>query len=178
MLYAWNSTPIPDTNLSHCFVALGHKFQLSFNFSAKKHLQLTYTPSTVTSYFRNLASHLSALCNVAHILVNKQRAYHCKFVNSHCSSPSLYSEGDIVFARRAVCSNAARGQVDKLTYPYTGPQLLQNSMVPHMKSNTVQRKPKKRRMLLTSPSILILLSLFLSVHSTAPTTNTVIFIRN
>ncbi len=29
--------------------------------------------------------------------------------------------GDIVFARRAVRSDAARGQVDKLSYPFTGP---------------------------------------------------------
>jgi hypothetical protein len=29
--------------------------------------------------------------------------------------------GDIVFAQRAVCFNAARGQVDRLTYPFTGP---------------------------------------------------------
>ncbi len=35
--------------------------------------------------------------------------------------PKLYSVGDIVFARQAICSNATRGQVDKLTYPFTGP---------------------------------------------------------
>jgi hypothetical protein len=28
---------------------------------------------------------------------------------------------DIVFARRAVCSDASRGQVDKLSFPFTGP---------------------------------------------------------
>jgi hypothetical protein len=35
--------------------------------------------------------------------------------------PKIYLVGDIVFARRAVRSDATRGQVDKLTYPFTGP---------------------------------------------------------
>ncbi len=49
LLYAWNSTPIPGTHLSHCFVALGCEFQFLIKFLAKKHLQLTSTQSTITS---------------------------------------------------------------------------------------------------------------------------------
>jgi hypothetical protein len=34
LLYAWNSTPIPGTNLSRCFVTLGWEFQFLIDFVA------------------------------------------------------------------------------------------------------------------------------------------------
>jgi hypothetical protein len=77
--------------------------------------------STIPSYSRDLASRLSALRDVAGLLVKKQRTWHCKFVNAHRSDPKLFAIGNIVFARRAVRSDASRGVVDKLTYPFTGP---------------------------------------------------------
>ncbi len=54
-------------------------------------------------------------------MVKKQRVYHREFVNSQWLDPKIYSVGDILFARQAVCSDMARGQVNKLTYPFTGP---------------------------------------------------------
>jgi hypothetical protein len=121
LLYAWNSAPIPGTDLSRCFVALGREFQFPIDFSANKHFELTSSPSTISSYSRDLAKRLSALHEVASLLVKEQRAYHREFMNSRRPDPKLFSVGDIVFARRAVRSDAARGQVDKLTYPFTGP---------------------------------------------------------
>jgi hypothetical protein len=41
LLYAWNSAPIPGTDLSWCFVALGREFQFPIDFSANKHFELT-----------------------------------------------------------------------------------------------------------------------------------------
>ncbi len=61
LLYAWNSAPIPGTNLSHCFVALGREFQIPINFAANKHFKLTSTLSTVMLYSRNLDTCLSTL---------------------------------------------------------------------------------------------------------------------
>ena len=61
LLYAWNSAPIPGTDLSCSFVALGREFQFPIDFSANKHFELTFTPSTIASYSRDLASRLSAL---------------------------------------------------------------------------------------------------------------------
>jgi hypothetical protein len=58
---------------------------------------------------------------VAGLLVKEQCAYHQEFIHSRQPDPKIYSVGDIVFARLAVCSNATRGQVVKLTYPFTGP---------------------------------------------------------
>jgi hypothetical protein len=121
LLYAWNSSPIPGTDLSRFFVALGREFQFPINFSAQKHFKLTSTPSTVASYSRDLATHLSALRKVAGLLVKEERAYHREFVNSRQPNPTIYSVGNIVFGHRAIRSNAARRQVDKLSYPFTGP---------------------------------------------------------
>ncbi len=73
------------------------------------------------SYSHDLATCLSALWEVAKLLVKEQRTCHCKFVNSQWPNPKIYSVGNIVFARQAVCSGAMQRQVDKLTYPFTGP---------------------------------------------------------
>jgi hypothetical protein len=43
-----------------------------------------------------------------------------KFINSRCPDPKIYSIGDTVFARCATRSDAGQGQVDKLTYTFTG----------------------------------------------------------
>ncbi len=51
LLYAWNSAPIPGTDIFCCFVALGREFQFPIYFSADKHLELTSTPASVTSLF-------------------------------------------------------------------------------------------------------------------------------
>jgi hypothetical protein len=124
LLYAWNSAPIPGTDILRCFVALGRKFQFPIDFSADKHLELTSTPASVTSYSRDLATRLSALREVATLLVEEQRAYHCEFINVRRPDPKLHSVDDTVFAHRATRSDAGRGQVDKLIYPFTGPWLI------------------------------------------------------
>jgi len=125
LLYAWNSAPIPGTDLSQClFVALGHEFQFPIDFSTDKHMELTSSPASVTSYSRDLATGLSALREIAALLVDKQRAYHREFINARRPDPKIYSIGDTVFARRATRSSAVRGQVDKLIYPFTRPWLI------------------------------------------------------
>jgi hypothetical protein len=48
-------------------------------------------------------------------------SFPCEFINSRWPDPKIYSVADIVFARRTVRSDAMRGQVGKLTYPFTGP---------------------------------------------------------
>jgi hypothetical protein len=42
-------------------------------------------------------------------------------VNSRHCDPHIFHFGDIVFARRATCSNAARCRVGKLEFVFTGP---------------------------------------------------------
>ncbi len=121
LLYAWNSAPVSGTNLSHCFIALGREFQFPIDFSTNKHWELTSMPALIQSYACNLAIQLTASHKIAKILVEEQCAMHQEFINSWRPNPCIYSVGDIVFARKAVQSIAARGWVDKLSYPFTGP---------------------------------------------------------
>ncbi len=64
---------------------------------------------------------LTACRAIAELLVKEHRAYHCKFLNANCPNPRVYAVGDIVFARRAVWSDAQQERVDKLQYAFTGP---------------------------------------------------------
>ena len=146
LLYAWNSAPIPGTDLSRSFVALGREFQFPIDFSADKHFELTSTPASVRSYSKDLAQHLAASQEVAKLLVEEQRAMHREFVNSRRPDPRIYSAGDIVFARRAVRSDASRGVVDKLSFPFTGPWRIVRKLagasyeIEHCKTKRVEKK--------------------------------------
>jgi hypothetical protein len=121
LLYAWNSCPVPGTDISRSLVAVGREFAFPIDFSSGKHWELTSTASTVVSYSKELAHRLSACREVAELLVEEQRAYHREYINARRPDPRIYSVGDIVFARRAVRSHAAREIVDKLQFAFTGP---------------------------------------------------------
>jgi hypothetical protein len=121
LLYAWNSCPIPGTDISQSLVAVGREFAFPIDYSTNKHWELTSSPTSVESYSRDLATRLSALREVAHLLVKEHRDYHRELINSRRPDPRTYSVGDIVFARRATRSDAVKGRVDKLTCVFTGP---------------------------------------------------------
>jgi hypothetical protein len=121
LLYAWNSCPIPGTDISGSLVAVGRESAFPIDYSTNKHWELTSSPSSVESYSRDLATRLSALREVAHCLVQEQQAYHCELINSRQPDPPIYSGGNVVFARHAVHSDASKGRVDKLQYAFTGP---------------------------------------------------------
>ncbi len=121
LLYAWNSCPVPGTDISCSLVAVGPEFAFPIDFSSRLHWELTSLPSTVVSYLNELASRLSACHEVAQLLVEEQHSYHRELVNACHPDPHTYSVGNIIFAQRAVWSDAKRGIVDKLRYAYTGP---------------------------------------------------------
>ena len=60
LIYAWNSSPIPGTNLSRSLVAVGREFAFPIDFSAAKHLEFTSSPSTVKTYTRTQAELMEA----------------------------------------------------------------------------------------------------------------------
>jgi hypothetical protein len=124
LLYAWNSCPVPGTDISRSLVAVGREFAFPIDYSSGKHWELTSSPSTVVTYSKELATRLSACREVAELLVKEQRAYHRKLINARRPNPRVYSIGDIVFARRAVKSSSAKEQVDKLQYAFTGPWVI------------------------------------------------------
>jgi hypothetical protein len=147
LLYTWNSCPMPGTDISRSLVAAGREFAFPIDYSTNKHWELTSLPSTVESYSRDLATCLSALCDVAHLLIQEQRAYHWELVNSRRPDPRTYSVGNVVFARRTVCSNSSKGRVDKLQYAYTGPwqitAILKGASYELEHCSTPTRKDKK-----------------------------------
>ena len=102
LIYAWNSAPIPGTDLSRSFIAVGCKFQFHIHFSADKHWELTSAPPTIKSYAKELAAHLQASREVAKILFKEQRAMHREFINTSQPDPKVYLVNDIVFAHQSI----------------------------------------------------------------------------
>ena len=121
LLYAWNSAPIPGTDLSRSLIAIGREFSFPIDFSAAKHYELTSSPATVQSYAKDLATLMSTSLDIVKVLVDEHRSYHREKLISSRPDPRIFAIGDIVFARRAVRSDAKRGRVDKLMYAHTGP---------------------------------------------------------
>jgi len=147
LLYAWNSSPIPGTDISRSLIAVGREFAFPIDYSTNKHWELTSSPTSVESYSRHLATRLSAIREVAHLLVKEHIAYHRELINSRRPDPRTYSVGDIVFARRATRSDAVKGPVDKFTYAFTGPwpitALLKGASYKLEHCYTPNRKEKK-----------------------------------
>jgi hypothetical protein len=101
LLYAWNSCPVPGTDISCSLVAEGREFAFPIDYSSGKHWELTSSPTTVVSYSKELATRLSACQEVAKLLVEEQRSYHQELINARRPDPHVYSVGNIVFLRVA-----------------------------------------------------------------------------
>jgi hypothetical protein len=99
LLYAWNSCPIPGTDISRSLVAVGREFAFPIDYSTGKHWELVSSPSTVTTYSKDLAKRLAATREVVKLLVKEHRDYHREFINANRPNPRIYAIGDIVFAR-------------------------------------------------------------------------------
>ena len=56
LLYAWNSCPIPGTDISRSLIAISCEFAFPIDFSSGKHWELTSSTSTVVSYSKELAT--------------------------------------------------------------------------------------------------------------------------
>jgi hypothetical protein len=73
LLYAWNSCPVPGTDISRSLVAVGQEFSFPIDFSSSKHWQLMSSPATVDTYSKQLATQLSACPKVVELLAREQR---------------------------------------------------------------------------------------------------------
>ncbi len=128
LIYAWNSCPVPGTDISRSLVTVGHKFQFPIDFSSGKHIELMSAPGAVISYSYKLATCLSACHQIAPILVEEHWCWHRELINSRWRNPHIYHKGDIVFSRLATRSNAKHGLVDKLQYSFIGPSEVVTSL--------------------------------------------------
>jgi hypothetical protein len=120
LLYAWNSCPVPGTDISRSLVAVGREFTFPIDYSSRKHWELTSSLMMVESYSKDLAEWFGTCPKIAMLLVGEQCEWHQELVNSRRRDPHIYSPGDIVFARCATPSYAACGWVGKLEYAFTG----------------------------------------------------------
>ncbi len=121
LFYAWNLCLVPGTDISRSLVVVGQEFAFPIDYSRSKHWELTSSPAMVDTYLKQLAKRLTASQDIVLLLVREQCEWHCALINSRRRDPCVYSPGDIVFARCAMRSNAARGCVGKLEYAFTGP---------------------------------------------------------
>ncbi len=147
LLYAWNSCPVPGTDISRSLVAVEQEFTFLINFSSGKHWQLTSSPATIDTYSKQLAMQLSACCEVAELLVREQSEWHQALIKSRRQDLRVYSPGDIVFAQRATQSDASCRRVGKLEHKFTGPWQVTESLhggsysIEHcLKPNSVEKK--------------------------------------
>jgi hypothetical protein len=101
LIYAWNSCPVPGTDISRSLVAVGREFSFHINFSAGTHAELTSAPGAIASYSCDLAERLDACQDIAKLLVCEQRCWHWELINARRPDPRLYSVGDVVFAQRS-----------------------------------------------------------------------------
>ena len=85
-------------------------------------------PATIDAYSKQLATRLSACCNVVELLVDEQREWHRALTKSWRQNLHVYSPGDIVFAQHATQSDASCGRVGKLEYKFTGPWQVTESL--------------------------------------------------
>jgi hypothetical protein len=144
---AWNLCPVPGTDILRSLVAVDRKFAFPIDYLCSKHWELTSSPATVDTYSKQLAERLTACRDIALLLVREQRKWHRALINSCCQDPRVYLPGDIVFARCAMRSDAARGRVGKLEYVFTGPWHVTASLHGESYSlkhcNNAARKEKK-----------------------------------
>ena len=136
LFYAWNSCPVPRSDISRSLVAVGREFTFPIDFSSRKHWQLTSSLATMDSYSRQLAQRLSACCNIAELLVCEHRKWHRALINPRRQDPRVYSPGDIVFARPATRLDVSRERVGKLEYKFTRPWRIVASL--HSKSYSLE----------------------------------------
>ncbi len=121
LIYAWNSWPMPDTDILHCMVALGQEFSFPIDFSIGKHAELYSAAGTDESYSKQLPTYLSCCWAVAKLLLKQHYSWYRELINSQWWDPRIYSIEDIVFACWSTCSDSKHGCVDKPMHPFTGP---------------------------------------------------------
>ncbi len=100
---------------------MGQELAFPIDYSRSKNWELTSSPATVDTYSKQLAECLTACHDIAMLLVREQREWHRALINSCQRGHRVYLPSDIVFAPRAMRSDAACGHVGKLEYAFTGP---------------------------------------------------------
>lgn len=91
ILYAWNSAPVPGTDIPRSILVTSRVFAFPLDFSASKHLELTLSPDSVHTYAKDQATLLAASREIAKVLLEEHRLWHRELVNATRPEPREYS---------------------------------------------------------------------------------------
>ena len=120
--YAWNSAPIDGTDIPRSLAAVGREFKFPLD------VELCPSPplndrgnSALMNYLRTVSNDSEFTISVLQILIEERRDSHHQRHNDKVSSLVVFEVGDVVKAHVQVQSQAATGQVGKLSYKARGP---------------------------------------------------------
>ena len=119
--FAWNSAPINNTDVIQSLAAVGREFRFPLD------VQLSPSPtlndesnSHLFQYLRDVSNESQFALSIVQILVEERRQSHQDHHNKD-KVPAAFKVGNIVKDHVQVQSNAAKGQVGKLSYQPQGP---------------------------------------------------------
>ena len=119
--FAWNSAPIDGTDVVRSLAAVGREFRFPLDVELSPSPTLNNeSNSHLYQYLRDVSNESQFALSIVQILVEERRQSHQDRHNKNKTQPS-FKVGDIVKAHVQVQSNAAKGQVGKLSYQARGP---------------------------------------------------------
>lgn len=119
--FAWNSAPIDGTDVVRSLAAVGRAFRFPLDVELSPSPTLNdESNSHLYQYLRDVSNESQFALSIVQILVEERRQSHQDHHNKNKTQPS-FKVGDIVKAHVQVQSNAAKGQVGKLSYQARGP---------------------------------------------------------
>ena len=119
--FAWNSAPIDGTDVVRSLAAVGRAFRFPLDVELSPSPTLNdESNSHLYQYLRDVSNESQFALSIVQILVEERRQSHQDRHNKDKTQPQ-FQVGDIVKAHVQVQSNAAKGQVGKLSYQARGP---------------------------------------------------------
>lgn len=119
--YAWNSSPIDNTDVTRSMAALGREFRFPLDVELSPSPSLNDSAnSSLYTYLRHMSSDGKFATSVVEVLAEERRQSHRDRINNS-KAASNFQIGDAVTARVVVQSQAATGAVRKLSYQAKGP---------------------------------------------------------
>lgn len=119
--FTWNSAPIDGTDVVRSLAAVGREFRFPLDVDLRPSLTINdESNSHLYQYLRDVSDKLKCALSILQIIVEERRQPHQDHHNKDKTKPP-FKIGDIVKAHVQVQSNAAKGQVGKLSYQARGP---------------------------------------------------------
>ena len=158
--YAWNSSPIDDTDIPRSVAAVGRHFKFPMDVKLLSSPVLNSADDTALyTYLRDVSNDSTFATSVLQVLVEERRTAHRdRWNKEHARKP--FEIGDVVKAHVQVQSNSKSGIVKKLSFQARGPfqivEILEGNSYLVKRYNSDQsstRKYKGSELYLLPPSI-------------------------